>query len=263
MHHVVSQLLQGLVFPPGVLLLGLIAAGVMARVGRWRLAFALLAAPVAATLVLALPWVGDRIVMPLEQRALAESRSALAAGPLPRTAVVLGGAIGIAGPDDRAAESGYDLSGAADRVVAAARLWRTGAVDRLVLAGGLAARPSEAELMARFAVDLGVPRAAMLLETDSRRTRENALRVAALLRDNGLGPDVALVTSALHLPRAMAEFRCAGLAPVGVPAEFEVLGTTREFPAEWMPSLGDIDRARRALKEWAGALVGGCARPPG
>jgi uncharacterized SAM-binding protein YcdF (DUF218 family) len=262
LHPAISPLIQGLAFPPGILLIGLALAGIAARRGRWRLAFALIAAPVAVTLVLALPWVGDRIVRPLEERALSDSRSALAARPLPRTAVVLGGALGVAGPDARAAETSYDLSGAADRVVAAARLFRTGAVDRLVLAGGSGNMPSETELMARFAVDLGVPRAALLLEGDSRTTRQNALRVAAVLRDNQLGPDIALITSALHLPRAMAEFRCAGLAPVGVPAEFEVLGGAPDFPEDLIPSLGAIDRARRGIKEWAGALVGGCSHYP-
>ena len=259
LYSVVSSLLQGMVFPPGILLVGLLLGGIAVLSGRWRLAFAVIAAPLAVTLVLAVPWVGDRIVTPLEQRALVESRSALASRPLPRTAVVLGGLVGIAGPDDQAAASGYDLSGAADRVVAAARLWRTGQVDRIVLAGGTGAAISEAELMARFAVDLGVPRAAMVLEGESRTTRENALRVAATLRDNRLGTDIALVTSAMHLPRAMAEFRCAGLLPVGVPAEFEVLGGNRGFAEDWIPSLGAIDRSRRGLKEWLGATVGGCS----
>ena len=83
-----------------------------------------------------------------------------------------------------------------------------------------------------------------------------------MLRKNHLGPDIALVTSAMHLPRAMAEFRCAGLAPVGVPAEFEVLGTARDFPGSWIPSLTAIDRARRALKERAGAIFAACAHNP-
>jgi len=73
LHPELSALLQGLAFPSGLLLGGLV---------------------------------------------LADSRPAVAARPLPRTAVALGGALGIAGPDQRAAESGYDLSGPADRVVA-------------------------------------------------------------------------------------------------------------------------------------------------
>ena len=252
-----SSLLQSLAFPPGILLVGLVL-GIAARMlGRPRLAFALLALPVIATVALSLPWVANQIIEPLEQRALADSRAALAARPLPRTAVVLGGAVGMPGRDLCLDDSGYDLDRGADRVVAGVRLWRDGQVDRLVFSGGSGAATSEGELMARFAADLGLPRSAMMFETDSRTTRENARDVARLLRQNGLGPDIALVTSAMHLPRAMAEFRCAGLAPVGVPAEFEVAGTGN-FPDDWIPSSGTLDRSRRALKEWVGARAGGC-----
>lgn len=259
-HLTASALLQGLAFPPGILLVGLVLAGIAATLGRWRIAFALLALPVTTTVVLSLPWVADNIAVPLEQRALSDSRAAMASNALPRTAVVLGGMIRASGPTDRADDPSYDLSAAADRVVAAVYLWRAGRLDRLVLSGGLVEGMSEAELMARFAVDLGVPRAALLLEPDSRTTRENAEGVAHVLRANRLGPEITLVTSALHLPRAMAEFRCAGLAPVGVPAEFEALGVTREAPGAWLPSSGALDLSRRALKEWLGALVGGCRK---
>lgn len=227
-----SALLQALAFPPGILLVGLVLAALAAMLGRWRIAFVVTAVPVCATLVLSLPWVADRIAAPLEQRALLDSRSALASRALPRTAVVLGGSIGPPGPGDGTGESGYDLFGAADRVVTAARLWRTGQLDRLVLSGGSMDETSEAELMARFAGDLGVPRSAMLLEPDSRNTRENAQGVARVLQANRLGNGVALVTSSLHLPRAMIEFRCAGLAPIGVPAEFEALGVASHLPAD-------------------------------
>jgi uncharacterized SAM-binding protein YcdF (DUF218 family) len=257
----VRQLLEWLVFPPGVLLLGLAIGAVFAARGRWRIAFAMLALPCVMTLVLALPNVANRIVAPIEQRALSESQAGLAARPLPRVAVVLGGAVGVARIENGPTNMTYDLSAAADRVVAATRLWHDKKVDLLVFAGGSDYATSEAELMARFAVDLGVPRSAMLLEGESRNTRENAQRVAALLRANGLGTDVALVTSAIHIPRAMAEFRCAGLSAVAVPAEFDALGVERARPGAlaFIPSLGSIDKSQRGIKEWVGAMVGGCA----
>ena len=50
---------------------------------------------------------------------------------------MLGGAVGHSpGPTIALPNSGYDLPSAADRVVAAARLWRSREIDRLVLAGG-------------------------------------------------------------------------------------------------------------------------------
>ena len=253
-----TSLVMGLLFPPGILLVGLVFAAVASGLGRHRVALALMTSAVCITLVLSIPWLADRICEPLERQALRDSQAALATRALPRTAVVLGGAIGKSGLAGSIGDSGYNLFDAADRVAIAARLWRTHQVDRLVLAGGSADETSEAELMARFAADLGVPRSAMLLESDSRNTRENARGVGRVLQANRLGPDVALVTSGLHLPRAMIEFRCAGLAPVGVPAEIEALGTVYRFLDGWLPSAAALDRSRRSLKEWLGMIVAGC-----
>lgn len=252
-----STVVQAIAFPPGLLLVGLVLAGFAANRKQRRLSFVMILAPVCATLLFSLPRVADFIATRIETQAMQESQSTRAAHALPRTAVVLGGFIGLAGRD-RPNEAEYDLYSAADRVVAAVRLWRLGQVDRLVLAGGSSNAISEAELMARFAGDLGVPRSVIVLESNSRTTRENAIGVARVLREHRLPPDVALVTSGLHLPRAMIEFRCAGLFPLGVPAEFESLGTVHNFPAAWLPSALALDRSRRALKEWVGGFMVGC-----
>ena len=69
----------------------------------------------------------DRSASPARIAGRAQSR------PLPRTAVVLGGAINPAGPGDLTREVGYDLSSAADRVVAAAHLYRNGKLDLVAI----------------------------------------------------------------------------------------------------------------------------------
>ena len=56
-----------------------------------------------------------------------------------------------------------------------------------------------------FLRDLGVPDSAMLLETRSRNTRQNAEYSSQLLRAHKLH-HVLLVTSALHMHRALGEF---------------------------------------------------------
>ncbi len=254
----ISSLLQAVAFPPGLLLIGLMLGAVASKRKHKRLGAALFIIPVSVTIVSSLPWIADSMVEPLEASAFHESREALVANPLPRIAVVLGGMVDAPQALALPMAVGYDLSAAADRVVAAAHLWRTGQIDRIVLSGGLGDSISEAELMARFAQDLGVPREAMVLEGDSRTTRENATQVAQLLRGYDLSNRIALVTSGLHLPRAIREFRCAGLDPIGVPAEFESLGSTHSSLADWMPSSGALDRSRRALKEWVGGFAASC-----
>ncbi len=77
--------------------------------------------------------------------------------------------------------------------------------------------------MQAFLLDLGVPASAMLLEDRRLTTGENARLTAALLRPQGVDT-VILVTSALHMRRARAEFELAGLKVIPAPTDFESLG---------------------------------------
>jgi len=255
-HQLLSSLLQGFLFPPGMLLVGVVLAAFAGSRGRMRLALAFVIAPALITTVFSLPIVGAWMATPIEQHAVAIAQSSQDATP--RTAVVLGGALGFPSPHERSAGLDYKLSPAANRVIAATRLWRDHRVDKLVFAGASARGTSEAELMARFAADLGAPRSAMLIEPDSRTTYENAVNVAKLLKTDGLGGEITLITSAIHLPRAMQEFRCAGLSPVGVAAEFEALNLWSDQFLNWIPSAGALDLSRRALKEYVGGLAVRC-----
>jgi uncharacterized SAM-binding protein YcdF (DUF218 family) len=111
--------------------------------------------------------------------------------------VVLGAALG---PDG-------DLGPAlAERVLAGVEAWRQARAPLLMMTG-----IHEAELMKRRAVKLGVPAERVLVEPTARTTRENALRCAALMRAHGLA-SALVVTQAYHRPRAVAAFRCAGVA---------------------------------------------------
>lgn len=62
---------------------------------------------------------------------------------------------------------------------------------------------AEAEFMARFLAEQGVPRASLLIENKSRDTIENIRFARALLHENGLTRPL-LITSDYHLPRAKA-----------------------------------------------------------
>ena len=129
--------------------------------------------------------------------------SALTDGPDLDVAVVLGG--GLVDGFARDANSGA-------RVEAAAVLYRSGRVARMVLTGGQISRNwSIAEAMAIHARDLGIPSEAVILEADAQSTLENALFTARLLRDDA---DIVLVTSGFHAVRGRA-----ALAWAGIPAD--------------------------------------------
>lgn len=99
------------------------------------------------------------------------------------------------------------------RAAHAATLYRDGFCPLLLFSGGVVGKstgPSEAACMAGVARDLGVPEEAMLLETRSRNTFENAELSLALLRDRRLLADratVLLVSCPWHMRRVVLTVR--------------------------------------------------------
>lgn len=108
--------------------------------------------------------------------------------------------------------------------------------------------------MAVLMQDFGVPVSALLLEENSRNTRENASFSARLLKERGIGR-VLLVTSALHMPRALKLFSEQGLQVEAGPADFESDQGPSGFLA-WLPDANALDGSGRAFKELAGLWTG-------
>jgi uncharacterized SAM-binding protein YcdF (DUF218 family) len=95
-------------------------------------------------------------------------------------------------------------------------LYRQGLAPVIVFMGTTYGGPSEAEVRAELARRLGLPEAAVIAEARGRTTREEARLARGLLSARG-GRRVLLVTGELHLPRAAAAFRRAGLEPLAAP----------------------------------------------
>lgn len=100
----------------------------------------------------------------------------------------------------------------AERVDAAAALWRAGGAPIVVATGGRTnnAARSEAAVIGDALRERGV--ADVLIEDESRSTAENARYTAALLAPRGVR-SVWLVTQPFHGRRAARLFRAAGLDP--------------------------------------------------
>lgn len=159
-------------------------------------------------------------------------------------AVVLGGAVTPAGGRFHHP----DLRKAADRLFAAARVYHAGKAPLLILSGG-GSPVSEAEAMRTVLREFGVPDAAMLLEGRSRDTRENARFSAELLRARGIDR-VLLVTSALHMRRALRHFAYEGIEALPVSTDHEARNVPQWL--RWIPDSDALDGSARAIKEWVG-----------
>lgn len=101
------------------------------------------------------------------------------------------------------AVSGGDTSA---RVAEAVKLYNQGWADKLVFSGAAldTTGPSNAEAMRDQAINVGVPSSAILTESNSQDTTENAFLTSALV---GSVNRIIVVTSPYHQRRAGLEFK--------------------------------------------------------
>ena len=201
-------------------------------------------------------WAWSMPVLSLWLRGTLEDQFAqppLSRVPQAQAMVVLGG--GVSPPSGKATD--INLGAAADRVWYVARLFHAGKAPLLLLSGGSDPQRhafSEARAMAIFLQDLGVPEQALVLEEASRNTLENAAFTAQLLNERGIR-HVLLVTSALHMPRALALFAAQGLQVEPAATDFES-DSPPPGALAWLPDAEALDGSGRAMKEWVGKWVG-------
>lgn len=194
------------------------------------------------------------LMTPIGANALARSLEAripppsACVAPQPTTVVVLAGGFDYSPrtPDDFGALRSVSLQ----RLFAGVALWRRIPDARLVIAGGGGGAIREAELMANLAVQLGVPAAVIELDDRSRNTWENAHNVAAL--SPAVTKRIWLVTSPMHLPRALLAFRAWGFEPCAWPTDRRYRNV-QIFPGAFIPQGGSVRTASVALHE----LIGG------
>jgi uncharacterized SAM-binding protein YcdF (DUF218 family) len=144
-----------------------------------------------------------------------------------------------------------NLAGAA-RVIEAARVFRTMDSPWLVSSGGAAAgrdMAPESETMKTALIQLGVPADRILLESTSRSTRDQAVLTAAMLRNLGISSFV-LVTSDVHMRRALATFRHEGLQPVPAVARDPL--DSQWIGLEWLPTQQGMEFAQEIAHEYVG-----------
>lgn len=196
-----------------------------------------------------LPAVSDRARVWLESDYPAVSLTSL---PVAQAIVVIGGTMSPPSRDGSPA----NLGEAVDRLWLAAELYHAGKAPLILLSGGSdpqSSRTSEASAMQDVLSALGVPAHAMQREESSRNTRENALKSAALLRAQGRS-HVLLVTSALHMRRAITQFEAQGLSVT--PAATDHTGTASKGIHGWIPDAGALAGSAQAFKEWVGQRTG-------
>ena len=245
----VKKVLSTIVYPVGSsLLLWIVGLVVLKAKPRSRAGFFLVLVGGLWLFIAALPVTAVMLLRPLETEAgpYADSQQLSKAGV--KYIVVLGGDArgGELTTVDRIAYSSLV------RVMEGIRLWRGVPESRLVLSGGRYSSEfmPTAEGMAALAMELGVPPEAIVRESLSLDTDDEARLLAPILGKNPF----ALVTSACHMRRSLLIFRRMGLNPIPAPADFEVKKIDFGLRS-FLPAAESLEITSKAVHEYVGALV--------
>jgi uncharacterized SAM-binding protein YcdF (DUF218 family) len=251
MFFVLSKLLGFVVLPSNLVVeIGLIGIVLLLTNFR-RLASWLIVTSVVLTALVGFSPLGNLLILPLEERFPPWD----AARGAPDGIVVLGGSILPEIALQRGDESG--LNEAAERITATVELARKYPNARIIFTGGNAAlfesATSEAVIAVRLFVALGISPDRITAEEQSRNTVENAV-FSELIAQPKPGERWLLVTSASHMPRAMAVFRAAGFPVEAYPVDYRTRGLGDAMRPFSSVAFG-MAQTDLAMHEWAGLIA--------
>lgn len=235
---------------PSNLVIGLAALGMAAMFLRLRRIAAALVAS-AALLGMLAGW------SPLGPAAVAALENRFPTPPLPAEItgmVLLGGAIDTHVTADHDAIA---LTDGGERYTVMATLARRYPQARLFLSGGSGHGSdgpylTESAAGKRLLTEIGVPPERIEMEERSQTTCENARESVAALQPK---PEQTwlLITSAIHMPRAVACFRAAGFAVLPYPVDYNT--RPRDLVRPVVTASQGLAMADAAAHEWLGLLV--------
>lgn len=191
-----------------------------------------------------------------------EWRTMPPAGEVKADAIVLLGG-GTEAPDTP--RQMVEINSAGDRVLYAAQLYKAGAAPLIILSGGNMSYSQErsttpAQEMQAMLVGLGVPQEALVLQSQSQNTAEDAYFTSAILTEKQIRT-VILVTSAAHMERALMMFASPEISIIPAPTDYNVTQRSWENLMRWdwktilthvMPDGGNIARTNLILHEYLG-----------
>ncbi|MDF1512884.1 MAG: YdcF family protein [Anaerolineae bacterium] len=259
MFYYFSKLLPNLVYPVGLAFFLLLIGALLKRESTWIRRLNLLA-------LLLLFTGGNRYISTLLLYSLESRFPPLDETPVADVIVVLGGGTYYKSPP----RLEYEVNDAGDRLLYAARLYHAGAAQRILVSGGYAKWTgprigNETESMSDILQLAGVPAAAILSESESSNTRENAEYSAKLLHQLGV-TKIILVTSAFHMPRSAGVFSQFEFHTLPAPTDFAVTDIDYQYlfnldprilVLNLIPTADSLNRTTRALKEYLGIVVYG------
>lgn len=249
-----SKLIPLFIYPLGLALL-LLGVAIATFWTRPRVAAIAMILALTVLLLGSNPFIARKVLVSLESQ-----YPVLSEIPGADAIVILGGAT----HPPIAPRPWVEVNEAGDRVLYGAKLYRDGDIPWVILSGGRVewrdSALSESADMATLMQAMGVPASAILQDPRSLNTYENVVNVKQILENQQLQGPIILVTSALHMPRALAIFKKQGIEAIAAPTDFYVTDyePNAGLLGVWFNLLPDAEALRdltRALKEYVGWAI--------
>lgn len=219
---------------------GLFSVGTAVAVAIWFVAYGLATAPIIV----------NPLVNQLENLYASDEQCA------PGSHVVL-----LSGGVDSRARSANDFERMSPatfvRATQASRIVAKEVDSKLIVSGGLMSKVPEARVIARYLTSLGVSEERLILESASKSTYENAVNVAAILSAEKVNGHVRLITSAMHMHRAVKSFEMAlkGSDIVICPVSVDFKGLKALQRHGWVPQITSQNKFDLLLHELIALLA--------
>ncbi len=242
-----AKILWPLLTPDSLFLIQLIISLWLLWRGRIKPGITLLTLLTSGLLVLAIFPLGAWLLYPLESRFPVNP-------PLPDRVdgiIVLGGSV-IA---DRSKQWGQlETNRYQERLDNFILLAKRYPQARLIFTGGNATiypdEPTEADRVRHFLIQSGIPSSRLMLDKRARNTYENG-KYSLLLAKPTPQQKWILITSALHMPRALGVFCHLGWRMIPYPVDHQTDGTKGLYSPGYN-LLGHANLLAQALHEWIG-----------
>jgi len=102
-----------------------------------------------------------------------------------------------------------------DRILQAVSLYKEGRIKKMLISSGsgsLVYRDMlESALLRKYLVTIGIPDSVMMIDSLSDNTHQNAINSAAMLKQDSPGGKYLLITSSIHMRRAIGCFKHEGI----------------------------------------------------
>ena len=146
-----------------------------------------------------------------------------------------------------------------DRLMAGIKLYKTGKAKKLMISSGSGQvmKPDEKEALylEKYLLEIGIPTEDLIIESESKNTKENAVLCAEILNKKYKKGNYLLVTSAFHMPRAKRCFKKAGLAITPFSVDHQAGPRKYLLDHLFIPNVDSLRRWQMLIKEWLGLIT--------